>query len=256
MAHIRLVHWNDDEARPRAALLAELGHTVDASTIDRAALRRLQAETPDAVVIDLSRQPMQGRDLGLHLRKTKATRQLPLVFVAGAPAKVERVRADLPDAVYTTWEDIETDLPLAVSEAPADPVVPESVFDPYRGRSLAEKLGVKAGTTVALVGAPSNFEHSLAPLPDAVAVRPSGRGNRDLTIWFVRRRRDLEARVESMVRWAVGGGLWIAWPKRTSGVNSDVTLNAVRAVGLEAGLVDFKICSIDDTWSALRFSKR
>ena len=78
----------------------------------------------------------------------------------------------------------------------------------------------------------------------------------DLTLWFVRNRSELEDDIERMGRFAEGGGLWIIWPKQSSGVGADVTQLTVRRAGLDSGLVDFKISKIDDTWSGLRFTRR
>ena len=77
-----------------------------------------------------------------------------------------------------------------------------------------------------------------------------------MNLWFVRSRQELEEQIEEMGLFAAGGGLWIAWPKKASGVISDLSQTVVRRTGLDSGLVDFKICSIDTTWSGLRFSQR
>ena len=92
MPHIRLIHWNAAEAAERAARLANDEVRVDYAPLEPSGLRALRAEPPDAVVIDLSRLPSYGRDLGAALRQTKATREIPLLFVDGDPAKVARVR--------------------------------------------------------------------------------------------------------------------------------------------------------------------
>ena len=106
MPCIRLVHWNAAEAAERAARLAHGGLRVDHAPLDPAGLKALRADPPDAVVIDLSRLPSHGRDLGAALRQSKATRGIPLVFVGDDPAKVARVRELLPDAIYTDWASL------------------------------------------------------------------------------------------------------------------------------------------------------
>ena len=256
MYRLRLLHWNEEEARERAQQLDDLGYQVEHKALDRDGLRWLRAEPPDAVVIDLSRLPSQGRDVALGIRTYKATRHVPLVFVDGAPGKVARVRDLLPDAVYTTWREIDAALGEAIAHPPSDPVVPESLMAGYAGTPLPKKLGVKAGSTVALVDAPAGFEETLGVLPTGVRVRPGPDEAGDVTLWFVRSQVDLERDLERMVPAAARGALWIVWPKKASGVVSDLSQTVVRAAGLAAGLVDYKVCSVDATWSGLCFTQR
>jgi hypothetical protein len=126
----------------------------------------------------------------------------------------------------------------------------------YSGTPLVKKLGVKADHKVALIDAPPDFESTLDDLPPDVAVaRDLGSHvSFDVLVCFVVEARRLRSRFRSWARKLVAnGGLWIAWPKKASGVATDLTENVVREIGLEAGLVDNKVCAIDDTWSGLRF---
>jgi hypothetical protein len=260
MRRIRLIHWNAAEAAERAEALRAAGYEVDDRTLDGAGLRRLRDDPPDAVVIDLDRRPSQGRDLGLTMRKYVATRYVPLVFAGGAPDKVDGIRPFLPDAVYTAWPGLHAALERAIAHPPADPVVPGSVFDVYAGTPLSKKLGIGEGSTVALLGAPEGFEAVLGELPAGAALlrRSSEPGEepRDVTLWFVRSRQELEARIGEMGDAAEGGGLWIVWPKKSSKLAGDLSQPIVRQAGLASGLVDFKVCSVDATWTGLRFSRR
>ena len=126
----------------------------------------------------------------------------------------------------------------------------------YSGTPLAQKLGIKAGASIALLGAPAGFDAALAGMPDAVTVRTraTGRNGRfDVIVAFHTARAKLARAVPALVRALdVDGGLWIAWPKRASGVATDITEDTVREVFLPLGLVDNKVCAIDDTWSGLR----
>jgi hypothetical protein len=126
----------------------------------------------------------------------------------------------------------------------------------YSGTPLPKKLGIKSGMVVGLVGAPETFDETLGELPADVVLRWSARGRPDLVIWFPSTRRELERRVDRLGEIASGGGLWIAWPKQASGVKTDLSEQAVRATGLGAGLVDYKICAIDATYSGLKFARR
>jgi hypothetical protein len=251
VARLRLINGDPQGARA----LRRAGHVVETGGLTPAALRALRARPRAAVVIDLSRAPAQGRDLGVWLRQRKATRSVPLVFVDGAPQKVAAVERLLPDAVYASWRGIRGAVRRALARPPVRPVVPGSVFAAYEGRPLARKLGIRPRTTVALVGAPRGFAPTLGALPEGVRLR-RGAGGGDLTLWFVARRRDLERRIAALGRRAGTGGLWVIWPKRGATVPSDLTQAEVRRFGLAAGLVDYKVCAVDATWTGLRFARR
>lgn len=123
----------------------------------------------------------------------------------------------------------------------------------YSGTPLPRKLGLTAEQRVAVLGAPAGFIDLLGELPPGIELRNSARGKLDLAILFTRRRRELERRIDALGR-AIhpDGGLWIAWPKRSSGVTTDMTEDVVRELALPLGLVDNKVCAIDETWSGLR----
>ena len=124
----------------------------------------------------------------------------------------------------------------------------------YSGTPLPKKLGIKPGQRVALLRAPDGFDATLGELPEDVALRRTARGPLDVIVSFTDSERDLRRRFAALARALdPAGGLWIAWPKRASGVPTDLDGNVVREVGLAAGLVDNKVCAIDETWSGLRF---
>jgi len=89
-----------------------------------------------------------------------------------------------------------------------------------------------------------------------VTLSKQARGRPDVTLWFTKSRKELQRGIERMGAFADKGGLWIVWPKKSSGLASDLSQAVVREVGLAAGLVDFKICADDETWSGLRFTPR
>lgn len=258
MARLRLIHWNEAECAERAGRLRRLGHTVEAwhRADGPAVLRELAASPPDAVVIDLTRIPSHGREVGVVLRTRKATRDVALVFVEGAPEKVARVKQVLPDAEFVTWRGIRGGLTRALRPRRKPPVVPSSNLAAYAGTPLPRKLGIKPGSVTALLGAPEGFERTLGTLPAGARLLRDARAPTDLTLFFARSERELARRIGALAKRAAGGGLWLVWPKRASGVASDLTGGVVRRVGLDAGLVDFKVCSVDATWSGLRFTRR
>jgi hypothetical protein len=121
---------------------------------------------------------------------------------------------------------------------------------------LPRKLGIKEASTVVLVSAPEGFESALRPLPDRATLRRGNRRRREITIWFVTSRHDLMRGFDALAR-AVGEGmLWVSWPKQSSEMAGDVTEDVVRDLALERGMVDTKVCVIDETWSGLRLTRR
>ena len=127
----------------------------------------------------------------------------------------------------------------------------------YSGTPLVKKLGIKPGSTLGLIGAPDDFDVTLGELPDGVTVRRRLRGQLDVIVAFSLDRTTLERRLPAL-RAALqpAGGLWLAWPKRASGVATDLNDTVVRELGLAAGLVDNKVCAIDEVWSGLRLVYR
>ena len=123
----------------------------------------------------------------------------------------------------------------------------------YSGAPLPTKLGIKEGASVALVHAPDDAVALIAPLPYGVRVGRRIGANADVVVAFFTRRAALEREFDRLRRGIHdAGGLWIAWPKRASGVATDITEDTVREIALAAGLVDNKVCAIDATWSGLR----
>lgn len=127
----------------------------------------------------------------------------------------------------------------------------------YSGTPLVKKLGIKDDMTVALVGAPDGFEALLKGLPKSVKLVYGNSGVADLIIWWPASANDAAARVKKIeARIAPGGAVWMAWAKKSSGVKTDLTEDVMRDVGLPIGLVDYKVCAIDATWSGLKFARR
>jgi Protein of unknown function (DUF3052) len=125
------------------------------------------------------------------------------------------------------------------------------------GTPLAKKLGLRAGAEVAAVGSPRGFRRALDPLPQGIRIHSKPRGELDVIVFFSTQRSELARRFTGLARTlADAGGLWVAWPKKSSSIDSDLSFEAVQKIGLDAGLVDNKSCSIDDDWQALRFVYR
>jgi hypothetical protein len=257
MSLLRLVSWKEGEARDRIRYLETLGYEVAFDPVDPGALlRTLQEAPPSVLVIDLSRAPSQGRDLGLAVRIRKSTRRVPLVFVGGGQDTVQDVRGLLPDAQFAPWAQVGQAVERSLTSPPEDPLVPDSPLAGYAGTPLTRKLGIKEGSRILLASPPPEYPSALGPLPPGVTVAQRYSPSVGLILWFVRSRRDLR---RGMGKWSsrVGKeGIWIVWPKQASGVETDLRQSLVRRVGLDAGLVDYKIAAVDETWSGLKFARR
>jgi hypothetical protein len=127
----------------------------------------------------------------------------------------------------------------------------------YSGTPLPKKLGIKEGATVALLDQPDGLLATLGPLPAGARIVYDTRGHRDVIVAFFTARSVFEKRLAAMTKAIYpDGGLWISWPKKASKVPTDITEDVVRAVALPTGLVDNKVCAIDDVWSGLRLVVR
>ena len=257
MLKVRLFHWKADDARQRIGAIEAAGYQVEFEpALGPGLFRNLRSDPPAAVVIDLTRLPSHGREVATALRATRATRHIPLVFAGGDPEKVERIKALLPDAVFTSWGRIRSALKQAIAHPPTAPAVPAAMMERYAATPLPKKLGIKENSVVALVNAPRDIEATLGALPGGVALEEGFPRRFDLALWFVHSVDDLRLGIGRVAKQIGSAPLWIAWPKKASGVETDLSQQLIRETGLDMGLVDYKICSIDATWSGLAFVRR
>jgi hypothetical protein len=256
LAQIQVITSDQERADSLRDMLSASGYSVEAGRMHESLRGKMLKTPPDGIIIDLERAPATGRDLGLYLRVQKATRYCLLVFLDGKPDKVAAIHELLPDAIYTTLDSLVEAVSGGLANPPIDPHVPESVFAGYSGRPLAAKLGIKEDLRLALVNAPESALSTLDPLPDRVDLRRDLDETPDIALWFIQIKRDLQQNLPSILAGVRSGKLWILWPKKSSGVESDLTQQVVRQHGLEAGWVDFKVCSFDEIWSGLCFTAR
>jgi hypothetical protein len=127
----------------------------------------------------------------------------------------------------------------------------------YSGTPLVKKLGIKPGLRIALLSGPPGYRKTLGPLPERVNCTEQLGEKLDFIQLFVTSQTELKRRFKEAKRClAADGSLWISWPKKASGMASDLNEDAVRKIGLELGLVDVKVCAVDETWSGLKFVYR
>lgn len=126
----------------------------------------------------------------------------------------------------------------------------------YSGTPLPRKLGIKEQTVLAILSEPREFRAQLGALPGSVKVTTRMSKSTTLVIWFVDRQSTLSSRLPRIASTLIQGSLWVAWPKKASGVPTDLNEDIIRRAGLASGLVDYKVCAIDNTWSGLLFTRR
>jgi CheY-like chemotaxis protein len=234
-------------------MLKEAGHRVEYSTeFSPQLMRAWRAAPPDAFIIDLSRLPSHGREIAVALRQSKAMRSIPLVFCEGEEEKIAKTRELLPDAAFCKLSRLKSTLRAATRSTSHAPVVPIAMMDRYAGRTTAQKLGIRSGDAIALLDAPRDMPAGLGELPEGVTFVEAGAA---VTLCFVTDPHELQRQISSLRSLAASTKLWICWKKGKS-AESGVTERLVRKTGIALGLVDYKICSVNEVWSGLLFAAK
>jgi hypothetical protein len=186
-----------------------------------------------------------------EIRATKSLRHIPIVFVDGAADKVERIRKELPDAVYISRARLVSALKRV--KPLFDPVAPPRMMD-RTDRTTAEKLGIKAGARVALIDPPPDYLRVLGKLPKDVSLEEEADDTLPLTLWFVREPDTYLAGLTGIRKRALTSRIWIVYPKGRQA--SGLTQGLIREAALAIGLVDYKICSVNEVWTGLLFTRK
>lgn len=252
MPRVRLVHWKADEAVKLRDALRAAGFAVDYDEkLSSAGFRAISQSPPDAFVISLSRLPSHGREVAIFFRGRKATRHVPIVFIDGESEKVAAIRKVIPDAVYAPAARLRSALREALANRPASPVVPAQMMERYAARAAAQKLGIRPGSRVALIDPPRNYAAAIGELPAGAALEEMPAAVCPVTLWFAGDAAACAAALPAMRQLAARTRLWILWRK-----GGAVTQQFLRESAAAVGLVDYKICSVDDTWSAMLFARK
>jgi hypothetical protein len=250
---VRIIHWKEPLAGPLIDEVRAAGYEVEFDAVRGNEVTKLvRANPPDAIVFDLSRLPSHSREVAAYLRGTKYARHIPLIFVDGEAEKVESVRRLLPDATYTTIKRVGAAIKKACAKPLKDPVRPPGIMERYSSRTLAEKLGIKAGSTVALMDPPRDYAAALGELPTDAELFEEPEEAQAITLWFVRDPNALQMGIRGMRTLATRTKLWIVWRKGTG----ELTDKVVRELANGADLVDYKICAVNAQWSAMAFARR
>lgn len=257
MSRVRLLHWNANEAATHRELLRIAGYDVEYDHEFRPGMMRLWRESPpDAFVIDLSRLPSQGREIAIALRQSPVTRCIPIVFCDGVEEKVRRIQAELPDAVYCRSGTLRSSLKRAIANPPKNPVKPTSMMDRYASKTAAQKLGVKESSSIALIDPPQDYKRVLGEMPANVELLEDTGVIAPVTLCFVREVDSLQRTLSAVRELAGATKLWILWPKKAFQAGGTVTERLLREHAIQLGLVDYKICSVNQVWSAMLFASK
>ena len=247
---VRLFHWRAAEAKPLIQELREAGYTVDYPGDKlNGTYRKMRDKPPVAALIDLTRMPSHGRYVAMAIRTSKALRHIPIVFVDGDPEKVERLKKEYPDATYSSREK----LPAVLKRVRPvkDPVVPKTMISAPSDRTTAQKMGIREGMRVAVIDAPGDYARILGPLPEGAEWVEAPDEALPMTVWFAA---DADAYLTGLRRMRQIAGksrLWVVYRK---GQKDGLTQFMIRDAALAVGLVDYKICSVNEAWSGLLFT--
>ena len=270
MKTVKLISFHPD-AKAQATLLKQPGVTVDAAPLVRtsAVIGEMASLNPAALVLDLDKLPSHAREIALALRASKSARHIPILFagslpaIDGLPEKYARLRSELPDIPYAMWSDAAK----AVAALMKYPATKPAIVPAPRTytASLPQKLGILSASgkskprprQIALLAAPDEFPAVLGDLPETISFMSHIVPETFLALCFVRSLAEIDATLDLLTyRLPEGGSAWIVYPKSAPKRMRDFNENDVRRLGLASGFVDYKICSIDGNWSAMKFARR
>lgn len=245
-----LLHWKEAELAGLSSQLSGSGFEVEAYVpVPGEGLKGLVARNrPDLLLVCLDRLPSHGHAVADHFRKRKDARMIPIVFVGGAPDKVEKIRAAMPGCWFTGWGTAVETMQQAISgSAPPAPKV-KSQQPPPRG--LYEKLGLKADSEVAVLGAPADLYRLVPDLPFEVFEVDQPGPRTDVTLWFLRSMDEAD-----------DGFSWIAarmsrpriWTFYRRGSKSGMNWGLISERAAAVGLAQYKILRFDDEWTGVAF---
>jgi hypothetical protein len=256
MKTIKLLTWHEDVEK-KAAALRGTGLRVDTAPLSSSSgvVGELSRLNPDVLVLDLDRLASKSRDIAVALRGSRSACHIPILFAGGVAEKIERIRSENPDASFVTWPEARKALTRILKR----PRLLHTKPQPHKTFTtpLLQKLGIREKMRVAMIGAPEGFDNVLGELPDGMVLAARITPATELALCFVRSSDGLAATVDLLSsRLPKEASVWIVHPKQKNSRRTDFNQNDVRHRGLAVGLVDYKVCSIDDEWSALKFAWR
>ncbi len=234
----------------------------DAEYDERPASREMaewRLTPPDLFLIDLTRLPSHGREMGVAIRNSKHLRSVPvMVFYDGEPEKVERVKQVIPDAVFVSSAKLIPALKRALRAGPVkQPVRPAAMMSRYGNRTVAQKVGIEPHSMVALWEAPGGVEQILEGLPEGVRWVEPDDDHATLAIFFASDEDSVNEAFQLARQYSHLKKIWVA-RRKASGNKASVAVSEtlLRETGLAFGFVDYKVCGLSDEWSGLLFARK
>jgi hypothetical protein len=253
---IKLISWHED-IKAKAAALKQTGIRIDAAPLIRLSgiVGDLARLNPSVLVLDLDKLPSNSREIALALRSSKSACHIPILFAGGTAEKIVRIRTEHPDGIFASWSEARQTLAALLQEPPSSPqAMPPRDFSTT---PLLKKLGIRANMEIAVIASPDGFEDLLGDLPENSSLVTRLSAKTGLALCFVRSPKDLAGTLDLLtLRLPKQASVWIVHPKRAGKYQVDFNQNDVRDHSLAVGLVDYKVCSIDNDWSALKFAWR
>ena len=243
---VLVIHRMPEEGVGLAARLCSHGFDATAyMTLGSRGFRIIRQDPPQVIVIDLTRLPSYGKTMGVLLRQSKSLRAIPLVFIEGDPEKTPQVRKLLPDAVYATWARIAPAIRRAASAPSQAPLPP-----PPHDTPLLQKLGIGEKSEVAILHAPVDF--ALPGIKPRKTVSDEG-----VVMTFHLASATLQRELPQIAAiMQPGRRVWVVWPKKAGKGTSDLTMPRIREMAKAFGLIDYKVCAVDETWSAMALGRQ
>lgn len=262
MSRVYLVHNGADGMETQANALRTSGFEVDTFDNDgdydlvKKSMVRWRKAPPEVFVLDMTRRPSVNKYLGVMIRGRESFKTIPIVYAGGDAEKMEPIKRAIPDAVFSSWRGAVKAIRKALVAPVETPAKKPQIMDLYKDRTVCQKLGIEEGMRVGIVDPPRELESLLTGLPEGVElVEETGPAMR-VTLWFVRDYDLFLTMLTKMIRVAAISKLWVAFPKKRPGSKDTINQKLVREAIRAAGLVEYKICSMGDVWSAMAFSAR
>jgi hypothetical protein len=253
---VKLISWHED-IQTKVATLKLPGVRIDIAPLitTSGVVGELARLNPAVLILDLDKVPSHSREIALALRSSKSARHIPILFIGGLPEKIVRIRTENLDAVFVNWQGARQALAALLQQPPSTP--PIMLARDFSTTPLVKKLGIRGDMQIALIAAPDAFQELLGDLPENSALITRIMPKTNLALCFVRSLGDLAATLDLLtLRLPEQASVWIVHPKRAGKYHVDFNQNHVRDRALAIGLVDYKVCSVDDDWSALKFAWR
>jgi hypothetical protein len=256
MPTLRLISFHPDAPR-KAASLKRRGLTIDAAPLPRltGCVTKVAALNPSLLIFDLDKLPSSSRMIALALRRSKSARHIPFLFAGGLPEKISLIRDEFPTDAFSSWSSAPAAIDSLLKQPP--PIHPSKPHRDFYTTPLPKKLGIASGMQVALIAAPDAFADLLGDLPPGAVLSTRLAPSTQLALCFIRSLADLARTLDLLsLRLPPQAHVWIIRPKPSPTQHVDFKENDVREIALASNLVDYKICSIDSQWSAIKFAPR